>query len=235
MNVVSIMAHQDDEMRCLGTMLKARERGDRLWFVTVTDGAKGFVQNPAIPVEEAARIRDGEMRTLARAVDAEYINLEEPDEFLYDTVKVRLGVIEVIRRTSADLIFTHYSEDYNLDHTTVHTLVRHCAMHACLPVLPTASPPLAVHPAVFLVEPHGPFAFPASHYVDVSAQHDEKIRLLRHHASQEEAMRRAVGSGMAELCVRLQAYRGEQVGCRYAEAFVPMPARGAVKPFSVLP
>jgi LmbE family N-acetylglucosaminyl deacetylase len=235
MNVVSIMAHADDEMRCLGTMLKCRERGDALAFVTVTDGSKGFVQQPDIAREEAARIREAEMRSLAGAIGAGFANLGELDEFLFDTAEVRLKLIEVIRRFKADLIFTHFHEDYNLDHTTVNALVRHCAMHSCLPVLPTASPPLPAHPAIFVVEPHGPFVFPASHFVDVSAQHEEKVRLLMHHASQEEAMRRGVGSGLGELTARLDAYRGEQVGCRYAEAFAPMNARGAVKPFPVLP
>ncbi len=37
MNVVSIMAHQDDEMRCLGAMLKCREWGDSLHFISLTD------------------------------------------------------------------------------------------------------------------------------------------------------------------------------------------------------
>lgn len=235
MNVVSIMAHQDDEMRCLGTMLKCRERGDQLAFVTLTDGSKGFVQNPSISREDAAQIRDAEMRSLAQEIDAEYINLRELDEFLFDTPEVRLKLIEAIRQTRADLIFTHFTEDYNLDHTTVSSLARHCAMHATLPVLPTESPPLAVHPAIFMVEPHGPFVFPASHFIDISAQHDRKIQLLLRHASQEEAMRRGVGSGLSELSARLEAYRGEQVGCRYAEAFVPMPARGALKPYNVLP
>ena len=55
MNVVSIMAHQDDEMRCLGTMLKCRARGDRLWFITLTDGAKGFVQQLIALKKTAAR------------------------------------------------------------------------------------------------------------------------------------------------------------------------------------
>ena len=235
MNVVSIMAHQDDEMRCLGTMLKCRERGDKLFFVTLTDGSKGFVQNPTISRAEAGRIRDTEMRALATAVDAPYINLGELDEFLYDTAEVRMKLIEAIRATKADLIFTHFGEDYNLDHTTTSALVRHCALHSCLPMLPTTSAPLAAHPAIFMVEPHGPFVFPASHYVDVSAYHDEKTRLLEYHVSQEEAMRQALGSGIGELTERLQASRGEQVGCRFAEAFAPMQARGAIKPYSVLP
>lgn len=235
MNVVSIMAHQDDEMRCLGTMLKCRARGDRLWFITLTDGAKGFVQQPDIDPAEAIRIRDAELRALATAVDAEYLNLGEPDEFLYDTPAVRMALIEAIRATGADLVFTHYHEDYNLDHITTHSLVRHCAMQSCLPVLPTASPPLARHPAVFTVEPHGPFLFPASHYVDISDHRAEKARLLQLHASQEAAMQAALGSGLGELTAKLDAMRGDQVGVEYAEAFAPMAARGAAKPFPVLP
>ena len=235
MNVVSIMAHQDDEMRCLGAMLKCRARGDRLLFITLTDGSKGFVQQPGIARAEAAAIRHAEMSALAASAGAEYRSLGEPDEFLYDTPTVRMALIEAIRHTRADLVFTHYEQDYNLDHIATHALVRHCAMQACLPVLPTASTPLPAHPAVFVVEPHGPFQFPASHYVDISAHQDEKIALLLNHRSQETAMQQALGSGLAGLCERLAAYRGEQVGCRHAECFAPMQARGAVKPYSVLP
>jgi LmbE family N-acetylglucosaminyl deacetylase len=237
MNAVSIMAHQDDEMQCLGTLLKCRARGDRLFFVTLTDGAKGFVQQPDIDPAKAARIRHAEMSDLARQLDAEYINLREPDEFLYDTPEIRLKLIEAIRHTGAELVFTHYHQDYNLDHVTTSSLVRHCAMQSCLPVLRTESKPLAEHPAIFMVTPHGPFVFPATHFVDVTAFEDQKISLLKLHHSQEEALRQAtgVGQGFDQLCRRLDAYWGQQVGCDYAEGFVPMRARGAIKPYPVLP
>jgi LmbE family N-acetylglucosaminyl deacetylase len=235
MNVVSIMAHQDDEMRCLGSMLKCRARGDRLFFITLTDGSKGMVQAPTLTREEAAAIRDQEMRALAQAAGGEYINLGEPDEFLYDTPEVRLKLIEAIRATQAGLVFTHYHEDYNLDHVTVSSLVRHCAMQACLPVLPSDSPPLAAHPAIFLCEPFGAFFFPATHYVDIGAVRAEKMRLLRFHTSQEAALQAAVGSGLEAICARLESYRGDLAGCAYAEAFLPMQGRGTMKPYPILP
>jgi LmbE family N-acetylglucosaminyl deacetylase len=235
MNVVSIMAHPDDEMRCLGTMLKCRARGDALWFISVTDGSKGFVQQPDLPRAQAAAIRHAEMSALATAVGGQALLLGEPDEFLYDTSELRLKLIEAIRQTRADLVFTHYSEDYNLDHTTVNRLVSHCAMQACLPVLPTASAPLMQMPAIFLVEPHGTFSFPASHYVDISQVFEQKAELLRLHRSQEEAMQAAFHYGLRELCARLDSYRGSLVGCDYAEAFLPMPTRGALKPYHTLP
>ena len=222
-------------MQCLGTLLKCRARGDTIAFVTLTNGAKGFVQRPEIDPAEAARIRDAEMRALANRLDATYLNLGEPDEFLYDTPEVRLSLIEALRATEAELIFTHYHEDYNLDHTTVCALVRHCAMQACLPVLPTASPPLPEHPAIFMVAPHGPVVFPASHFVDTSAFEEAKIALLASHASQKTAMQQAVGAGFDRLCRRLDGYWGQAVGCDYAEGFVPMRGRGAIKPINVLP
>jgi LmbE family N-acetylglucosaminyl deacetylase len=235
MNVVSIQAHPDDEMRCLGTMLKCRTRGDTLWFICVTDGSKGFVQQPDLPREKAAAIRHAEMAALATAAGGRALLLGEPDEFLYDTPEVRMKLIEAIRQTKADVVFTHFTEDYNADHTTVSSLVRHCAMQACLPVLPTTSAPLAQMPAIFMMEPHGTFAFPASHYVDISAVFERKVELLQLHRSQEEAMQAAFQYGLREVSARLESYRGGLVGCAYAEAFVPMPARGAIKPHGVLP
>ena len=102
-------------------------------------------------------------------------------------------------------------------------------------MLPTETAPLAAHPAIFLIDPHGPFLFPATHYVDVSAHHDQKIQLLLHHASQEEALQLGTGTGLAEMTRRLDACRGDQVGVAWAEAFAPMRARGAIKPYPTLP
>jgi len=235
MHVVSIMAHQDDEMRCLGTMLKCAERGDLLHFITVTDGSGGFVQRPDISREEAARIRHEEMSALASAIGAEYINIRQHDEFLYDTPEVRYAIVDALRRTKAELVFTHYKEDYNRDHTMTYELVRHCAMHACLPMMKTGTPPLKAHPAIFCVEPHGPIPFPATHFVDITQYEDRKIALLKMHVSQETAMQMALNSGFDKLCRKPDAYWGEKAGCEYAECFVGMPARGAIKPYNVLP
>ncbi|MDD5676548.1 MAG: PIG-L family deacetylase [Kiritimatiellae bacterium] len=235
MNVVSIMAHQDDEMRCLGTMLKCRARGDSLFFVTLTDGCHGMVQSPDMPRAEAARIRHAEITAVAKSVGGEYFSLAAEDEFLYDTPELRMRLIEVIRRTGAELVFTHYHDDYNLDHTTTHSLVKHCAMLASLPVLTGKRPPLKSHPAVFCVQPHGPIPFPATYFVDITPLEAQKIALMKNHGSQEAAMQLALGMGFDKLCTRPDAFWGEQALCEYAEAFAPMPARGAIKPYPVLP
>jgi LmbE family N-acetylglucosaminyl deacetylase len=235
MNVVSVMAHQDDELPCLGTMLRMLDRGDALHFVCVTDGSCGMVQAPEMPRDEAAAVRDREMRDLAREVGATYACLGQRDEYLYDTPSVRDRLIGAIRAARADVVFTHFSPDYNLDHMTVHLLVRHGAMQAPLPMIQTPAPPLAAPPAVFLVEPSGGFEFEPTHYVDITAQVERKRRLALCHKSQDVAFRAALGSGLDAWITEASRRRGAQAGVPHAEAFRPMLSRGLIKPFPILP
>jgi LmbE family N-acetylglucosaminyl deacetylase len=235
MDVVSVMAHQDDELVCLGTMLKMQAQGDRLHFICLTDGSCGMLQSPEMSRTEAAAVRDAEMRDLAGRVGATYSCLGEPDEYLYDTPDVRDSLIEALRATSADLVFTHFSPDYNADHMAVNLLVRHCAMQAAFPVIRTESRPLDQPPAVFLVEPSGGFEFEPTHYVDISDHIPRKMELCRCHKSQDDAFRAGLGRGLDDWVVESSRRWGEQSGCAHAEAFRPMLARGLVRPRQLLP
>ena len=237
MNIVSVMAHQDDELMCLGTMLKMKRLGHSLAFICLTDGAAGMVHKPDMPTAEAAAIRAKEMGALCKSLDAPYICLNRPDEFLYDDRALRLELIEALRQTNAQVIFTHANPDYNLDHMTTNTLVRQCAMQAPLPVLHTKSPHTAETPAVFLAEPSGGFSFEPTHWVDITDVLDEKMRLAKYHASQDEAFLAAFGEGKGidDWVMQASRKRGDQCGAAYAEAFRPMLSRGLVKAYSILP
>ncbi|MCL2774703.1 MAG: PIG-L family deacetylase [Oscillospiraceae bacterium] len=237
MNIVSVMAHQDDELMCLGTMLKMRKSGRSLAFICLTDGAAGMAHMPDMPFTEAAKIRDVEMKNLTSDIDAKYICLNRPDEYLYDTAELRLELIEAIRYTAADVIFTHNTVDYNADHMTACLLVRQCAMQAALPIQKTKSAPLAATPAVFMIEPSGGFEFEPSHWVDITDVMDEKMRLAKYHKSQDDAFIAAFGAGKGidNWVAETSKKRGDQCGVKYAEAFLPMRARGLVKAYSVLP
>lgn len=235
MNVVSAMAHQDDELMCLGAMLKMQARGDALHFICVTDGSGGMAHAPEMSREEAAAVRDREMRELAGRLGASYTCLGERDEFLYDTPGVRNRLIEAIRACRAEVIFTHFSPDYNVDHMTVTSLVRQCAMQAALPMIRTQSPHLAGTPAVFLVEPSGGFEFEPTHYVDVTEVTERKRELALCHQSQEAASRAALGKGLDAWILEVSRHRGAQAGVLYAEGFRPMLCRGFVKARAILP
>ena len=235
MNVVSVMAHQDDELVCLGTMLKMQARGDRLHFICVTDGSGGMAQAPDMPRAEAAAVRDREMKDLTGRLGATYICLGEQDEYLYDTPELRLRLINAIRQCRADVIFTHFSPDYNVDHNTVTELVRQCAMHSTFPMTHTEAPPLAATPAVFLVEPSSGFGFEPTHYVDITPFIERKRELARCHRSQDDAFHVALNKGLDDWILENTRYRGAQAGVEHAEGFRPLFARGLVKAYPILP
>lgn len=234
MNVLSVMAHQDDELVCLGTMLKMRDRGDALHFICLTDGSLGIGGEPDLSRDKAAAIRDREMRDLAGRLDASYVCLDERDAFLYDTPEVRLRLADAMRAVKPDVVFTHFSPDFNTDHMTVNTLVRQCAMLLGLATLHTNAEPCP-SPAVFMVEPSGGFEFEATHYVDVSAYVEGKSALAACHASQDELFRVWHGYGLGEWVARCSQRRGEEAGVPHAEAFRPMLARKLVKAVQLLP
>ena len=234
MNVVSVMAHQDDELMCLGTMLKMRDRGDALHFICLTDGGLGIGGRPDTRRDEASAIRDREMRGLCDRLGAPYECLGERDAFLYDTADVRLRLVNAMRAVRPDVAFTHFSPDFNADHMAVNGLVRQCAMLLGLATLRTEASPCA-SPAVFMIEPSGGFEFDATHYVDVTAYAEQKAALAACHASQHELFRVWHGYGLGEWVTRCSVRRGEEVGVPHAEAFRPMLARKLVKAEQLLP
>lgn len=237
MNVVSVMAHQDDELMCLGTMIKMRKMGHKLHFICLTDGCMGMAHQPDMPLDQAAAIRFEEMSSLAAKLNAEYICLGVKDEFLFDNEEIRMALINALRQTKADVVFTHFTSDYNLDHTTTNSLVRQCTMHMPLPMIKTQAQPTSSTPAVFMIEPFSGFEFEATHWVDVSDVISEKMSLSKCHKSQDEAFIAAFGEGKGidNWVMQTTSKRGDQCGVKFAEAFRPMLSRGLVKPYSILP
>jgi len=62
------------------------------------------------------------------------------------TPELRLRLLNAMRTCKADVVFTHFNPDYNLDHMTVNLLVRQCAMHIPFAMTHTQAPPLGARP-----------------------------------------------------------------------------------------
>ena len=224
MNVAFVGAHQDDEMFCLGTLLRYRKRGDRITLICTTNGDKGISDDPAVSYEECARIRDREMLEVARALDADYFCVGAPDEALYDTWEHRLKLVEFLRRSKADVVFTHNPEDYNLDHTTTSTLTFQCAMMAQFGSIRTESPALAAVPKIFYVDvDFGSGAvFEPTHFVELDVETvEEAVRIMGFHDSQLAVSRRLLAKDYRDSIRERLASAGERVGVRFAEGFRP--------------
>lgn len=222
MNIAFVGAHPDDEMFCLGTLLLYRRRGDRISLICATNGDKGMSDDPDYPYSECARVRDLEMREVARGLDADYVCLGEPDEALFDSGKNRLKMIEAIRRTKPDVVFTHFTQDYNTDHTETSALVFQSTLLSQIASVRTESAALARVPAIFYVDPGPGFGFEATHFVELDeTTTKEARRLMGLHKSQMEISRRLLGKDYRDSIEERWKATGERVGVPFAEAFRP--------------
>ncbi|HEX6971347.1 MAG TPA: PIG-L family deacetylase [Limnochordia bacterium] len=237
MNILWVGAHQDDEMKVLGTLLKYRRQGGhRFAFVCMTNGDKGLSFDQVTSHEEAARIRDAEMRRVVAEFDGQYTCLGVPDEFLFDNEANRLALLDAIRAAEADLIFTHWMNDYNLDHVITAQLVYQAALLAPIASIATPHPALQHTPKIYHVPPLDEgYGYEATHFVALDdATMEEKARILQHHQSQI-AVFRQIGDDLVARIYREAEREGARAGVRYAESFRPCLASRRVPLAAMLP
>ena len=225
MNIVHVGAHGDDEARALGTLIKYRNTGrHKITLILTTNSDKGFSFDTDTPYEQVAAIRDQEMQAVADALGFDYICLGAADEYLYDTPEMRLKLIDALRACQADLIFTDWIDEYNLDHSTTSRLVFQAAMNAIVASIKTDHPALRVTPKIFYCPPFGgELGFEGTHFVELSEEIvEEAARAIRLHASQVRVFQALQGVDLGDIMVRQPARRnGARVGVPYADVFRP--------------
>jgi N-acetylglucosamine malate deacetylase 1 len=223
MNVVCVFAHQDDEMRCLGTLQRLAEADHAISFVCVTNGNKGLPFTKGQPdFEHAAEIRDTEMRAVASHFGGSYECLGYEDGELFDAPELRQTLITVLRQLDAELVFTHWTSDYNPDHVVTGKAVTDAALFTNLASFGPPSEPLARVPRIFYVNPGDGYGFEATHFVALSKRHvRQKAELIRLHASQMEVIRQLRGRDYADEVADEDRRQGARLMVDAAEAFRP--------------
>jgi N-acetylglucosamine malate deacetylase 1 len=220
MKYVCVFAHPDDEMRCLGTLLRLQSAGHTFGFITVSAGDKGlpFTED----TKDATALREEEMRGVAAAFDADYQSLGAEDGFVYDDGQLRRMMITTLRRMQPDVIFTHWTSDYNPDHVETTRLAIDSALLAPLGSFVPDAPATAAAPRILHTDPGHGFDFEATHLVELTPRLAErKAELMRMHRSQMEVMRQLSGSDYADQLARADRVAGDRMLCYAAEGFRP--------------
>ncbi|WP_433304208.1 PIG-L deacetylase family protein [Actinoplanes sp. CA-030573] len=222
MNVVCVFAHQDDEMRCLGTLLRMREAGHSIAFVCVTRGDKGLAFDPGIDHDTAAAIRDEEMRAVGDAFGASYRCLQREDGFLAEDSDLRRELVVTLRELRAELVFTHWVRDYNSDHVVTASAVTDAALFTTIASIEPHTPALPSVPRLYYTHPGEGYDFEPTHFVELAARHREvKTELIRLHRSQMDVMRRMRGHDYADEMADEEKRLGARLMTDYVEAFRP--------------
>lgn len=235
MRIVTVFAHQDDELQCLGTLLRMRERGDSISIVCTSSGNKGLPFSGAGP-EEAARTRDAEIRAVAAELGAEYRCLGREDGMVWEGEALRRELIAVLRELRAELVFTHWVEDYNSDHVVTARAVVNAALWTNLESFEPHVPPLSRVPGIFHVDPGPGYGFEGTHFVELDERvAEEKARIGRLHVSQMAVMRQLGGRDYVDQTDDKNRMQGERLLVQRAEAFRPCLAERRIPWSTVLP
>lgn len=223
MNILAIGAHPDDvETMCAGTLAKYASQGHKIFIATATNGNIGSAQHT---MEEIARIRKQEAANSAAIIGAEYICLDYDDEMFYETKEVRLAFINLVRHCKADVIFTHYPEDYNPDHELTSKIINDIAVMIPIAHLKTEEEPYDVIPSIWYWEPESGLNFQPTDYVDITDFYETKMKMLGCMESQKAWMAHNYASYGGDEdrffdSIRIfSEFRGMQCGCKYAEGF----------------
>jgi LmbE family N-acetylglucosaminyl deacetylase len=222
MNVVCVAAHQDDEMNCLGTLIKCAARGDKITVITVSNGDKGGQYDTAMPHEEMARLRMAESAAIVGSLGGSYYCLGQEDEQVEDNRQAREGVARLLRQVGADLVLTCPLRDYNPDHYITGEIVFHAVMLSTVRTMYEDLPVLDHAPAMYYFDSLAGIEFEPTYYVDITAVFARKCALLRDHfTTQMLNMAKFGGWDLVTYSEIMGRFRGLQCGVQYAEAFRP--------------
>ncbi len=123
MHVLFIGAHPDDcDFSCGGTAALFAQRGDRVKFVSITNGDRGhYLPEYAADRSRLAARRNGEAHAAVAAFGGEYECLDVHDGEVYVTPELTERLVRLIRswgpeNVGPDLVLVNRPNDYHRDH-----------------------------------------------------------------------------------------------------------------------
>ena len=233
MNILAVGAHPDDlEILCAGTLARYSRDGHRVIMAHVCNGNKGHHH---IPPDKLAEVRDREAASSAKVIGAEHINLGTEDLDVYLEREQVLKCVELIRRTTPDVIITHSPDDYMPDHTVTSKLVFDASFIATLPHTKTEHEHFEKITPIYYADTLAGVKFQPEEYVDITETFVIKKKMLDCHKSQLKWLKEHDKIDILELIKTVARFRGLQCGVLYAEAFRKADVWGRNVPQRVLP
>jgi len=219
MHVLGIGCHPDDlECYCGGTLRKYVEQGAQVTMCHIANGDQGHVIIEPGPL---GMIRTKEAENAGKIIGAkEVISLNVSDmQVNSHNWEVVDAIADVIRKVQPDVIITHNSEDYMLDHTEASRLATNGSFCSGLSHRPRSFAPFNSFIPVFFMDTAGGVNFMPTHYIDITDQIEFKLRAVACHESQVKWMLDHDDVDFIDMVRTWSKYRGYQCGVKFAEGF----------------
>ena len=163
----------------------------------------------------------------ANKAGAELIWLDIDDEFLFDNRETRLAFIDAFRIADPEVVFCHWCNDYNPDHSTSGRIVDDCIHMASVPNIVTEHEPVTGIPHVYFMDTIAGVNFEPEMYVDISETFPGKIELVACHKSQNAWMKDLFGYEMEAFLEIPAKFRGAPGGCTHGGGVPSLSSLGA--------
>lgn len=215
--ILAVVAHPDDaELLCAGTLARALQDGADIGICVLCQGDKG---QPDPPLDNLVEVRQQEMQSAAKLINAELFSGEQPDGGLFDNLELRRKLTEIMRQFSPTLVFSHSQSDYHADHRAASVITEAATWFSASAGNKTNSPALAKPPVLWWMDTINMTSFEPHFYLDVSDFVETKISMLNCHQSQLQRGKDSSFSPLQELMIQQCNARGVQSGVKAAEAF----------------
>jgi LmbE family N-acetylglucosaminyl deacetylase len=198
MNILAIGAHPDDiEFGCGGSLLKYGKRGANIFLMVITEGGLGGDRE----IRMKEQINSSKILQAKEVFWGGYNDTELPlDRKLIKTIE------DVVYKVRPDFIFVNYFDDTHQDH---HHLAK-----------ATMSATRYVKNVLFYEGPTTR-SFSPNVFIEINDILDDKIALLKAHASQ--VMKTNIEDlSILEIAKSSANFRGIQGRVKYAEGFVSL-------------
>jgi len=218
MNILVVAAHPDDELLGVsGTILRHVSSGDSVDILIAGEGstARSTQREVGANKQELDHLEEAAIRVARLSGCNTPTFLQMPDNRLDSLCQLDITkkIEEVKNIKSPDVIYTHHSNDLNLDHRILHEAV----LTAFRPLPDTKASTLLSFETLSSTEwgvDGGKFN--PNYYVDISDFLDRKLELLKNYESE---MRDFPHPRSYEAVSALAKLRGSHCGVQAAEAF----------------
>lgn len=212
--ILVVAAHPDDEvLGAGGTILKHAQKGDAVYLLILGDGVTSRGASKA-----EIKKRQGQAERAAKILGIKKIFLEIFPDNKFDSIPL-LEIVKKVEKTiyaiRPDIVYTHFSDDLNIDHRLTCSAV----LTACRPqpnffVKKIMS--FEVLSSTEWQEKKKKSLFCPTYYNDISEFIDDKIKAL---GVYRDELRPYPHSRSKQGVKILAQYRGLESGYKYAEAF----------------